>query len=305
MMIEHNKFEIRNLCLYVVIAYAFSWIFWLPQVLSSNKLLAPSYSVYIVGFIAPFGPLVAAFSLTYLKEGKESVEKLLRRGANYKFRKRWLIPLFLLFPLWAGSALLLGSLTEGVKINLPWFSNPLSLVFNFGIYNFVYMFIFVGVAEEFGWRGYALDRLQACFSAATSSVILGLIWGLWHLPLFFISGSPQQAAGLVPYLLQMVVFTIWFTWLYNNINGSVLVAIIFHAMMDLTLLVIFPVTSIFKPNSLPVLYLYFSGLIILVAVIAVWGPKRLVHEKGEQTRPSKNHPKIAKSLIGIVERGHG
>jgi len=278
-MTESNKPITRDLFLYVVIAYAFSWIFWLPQVLSSNRLLElPEFFVYIVGFVAPFGPLVAAFSVTYLKQGKEATKELLRRGADYRFGKRWLIPLFLLFPLWAGSALLVGWLTEGVTIDLPWFSNPLSLVFNFSIYNFVYMFFFVGVSEEFGWRGYALDRLQTRYSAVISSIMLGLIWGFWHLPLFFISGSPQQAAGLVPYLLQIVVFSIWLTWLYNNTGGSVLAAIIFHAMMDLTLLAIFPVTSIFAPSSLPVLYMYFSGLIILVAVIAIWGTKRMIRE---------------------------
>lgn len=200
-MIEHCKIEIRNLSFYFSVAYAFSWIFWLPQVLRDNGLLAPSNFTYVVGFVAPFGPLVAAFSVTYLREGKKEVIIFLKRGVDFKNIKIWFIPLFLLFPLWAGTALLLGILTEGVTINLPWFSNPLSLIFNFGIYNYVYMFVFAGVAEEFGWRGYALDSLQARFSAVTSSIILGLIWGLWHLPTFFISGSNQQVAGFVSYLL--------------------------------------------------------------------------------------------------------
>jgi membrane protease YdiL (CAAX protease family) len=151
----------------------------------------------------------------------------------------------------------------------------MSLVFNVGISNFVYIFIFVGVAEEFGWRGYALDRLQTRFGAASSSVILGLIWGLWHLPLFFIPGSNQQAAGIVPYLLQIIVFSVWFTWMYNNSNRSILSVIVFHTMMDLTLLTIFPVISVFGPNSLPTLSLYISGIVILVFIIMFWGPKRL------------------------------
>jgi membrane protease YdiL (CAAX protease family) len=258
-------------------------MFWLPQVLASNNLISPHFLIYICGFIAPFGPFISAFSVTYLKEGKSAVKKLLKSGADYRFGRIWFIPTFLLFPLWAGTAFLLGILTEGATASLPWFSNPLSLLFNFGISNFVYMFVFVGVAEEFGWRGYALDRLQARFSAIISSIILGLVWGLWHLPLFFIGGSNQQAAGLGPYLLQIVVFSIWFTWLYNNTNCSVLSAIVFHTIMDLTLLTIFPVTSIFEPNSLPVLSMYVSGLMILVAVLIIWGPQRLVRGTKNKT----------------------
>jgi membrane protease YdiL (CAAX protease family) len=275
-MMESGRSRSQNLLPFVVVAYTFSWMFWLPQVLASNNLISPHFLIYICGFIAPFGPFISAFSLTYLKEGKSAVKKLLRRGADCRFERIWFIPTFLLFPLWAGAAFLLGILTGGATINLPWFSNPLSLFFSFGISNFVYMFIFVGVAEEFGWRGYALDRLQARFSATVSSIVLGLVWGLWHLPIFFINGSNQQAAGLGPYLLQIVVFSIWFTWLYNNTNGSVLSVIIFHAMMDLTLLTIFPVTSVFEPNSLPVLSMYVLGVIILIAVLVVYGPQRLM-----------------------------
>lgn len=272
-----KQFEIRNLSLFFTIAYAFSWLFWLPQILYLNNFAAlPELFVYLVGFAAPFGPLVAAFSITYLTEGSRALKELLKRGLACSFRKRWLATAFLFFPIWAGFSFLIGIVAENnAAVNLPWFSDPLSLVFNFGISNFVYMFIFVGVAEEFGWRGYALDRLQARFSAASSSVILGLIWGLWHLPLFFIPGSNQQAAGIVPYLLQIIVFSVWFTWLCNNSNGSIFAVIIFHTMMDLTLLTIFPIISLFGPNSLPALSLYISGIVILVFVVAFWGPKRL------------------------------
>jgi len=163
---------------------------------------------------------VAALSVTGVTEGRGAVGRLLIKGVALKFGKRWLIPTFLFFPAWAGMAYLVGILVQGAVVGLPWFSNPLSLFFSLGIGNFAYMFFFVGIAEEFGWRGYALERLQLRFGALASGTVLGLIWGLWHLPLFLIPGSNQQAAGLGPYLLQIVVFSIWFTWLYNNTGGS-------------------------------------------------------------------------------------
>ncbi len=65
-----SRFKIRSLLLYVAIAYAFSWIFWLPQVLAANGVISWSFFAYICGFIAPFGPFVAAITITYRTEGK-------------------------------------------------------------------------------------------------------------------------------------------------------------------------------------------------------------------------------------------
>lgn len=229
--------------------------------------------------MAPFGPLVSAFSLTYLKKGTMGLKEFVKRGFLFTFKKKWLIIAFLFFPIWAGTSFLIGIAAENAVVNLPWLSNPLSIIFNLGVGNFVYMFIFVGIAEEYGWRGYALDLLQTRFNAVSSSVILGLIWGLWHLPLFFIPGSPQQAAGVPLYLLQIIVFSIWYTWLYNNSKNSILPVIIFHTMMDLTLLVIFPISALFSPNSLPNLFLYASGIAILIFIIAHWGPNELIRKQ--------------------------
>jgi hypothetical protein len=238
-----------------------------------------SFFSYIVGFIAPFGPTIAAFSTTYWSEGKDDAKSLLRRGTKYRLGK-WFIPLFLLSPLWAGSALLIGSLTERTAINLPWLSNPFSLIFNFGIYNFAYLFIFFGAAEEFGWRGYALQKIQTRLNDATiSAIIVGLIWTFWHSPLFFINGSSMQAAGLLPSIAQTVVFSIWLTWFYNNTGGSVLATMIFHSFNALTLFTIFPVTTIFSPGSFPVIFMYATGATITAAIIAIWGPKKLVRKK--------------------------
>jgi len=262
---EHNESENQNLWLYFLIAFAFSWLLWLPAVLSSNG--QPT-------LFGAFGPFVAAFSLTYFNEGKDGVKKLLKRGFDYRFGKVWLIPLFLLFPAINGSALLLGILSEGATPDLFWLSNPLLIIFYF-IYIF---FLAGGVTEEFGWRGYALDRFQARYNAVVSSVILGLIWGFWHLPMFFIKGSLQQSAPIWGFLLQTILLAILFTWLHNNTNGSVLVAIIFHTMYNLTSVIMFPVLFKFGFYSLPILYSFILGLIIVMVVIVIWGPKRLVRE---------------------------
>ncbi len=96
--------------------------------------------------------------------------------------------------------------------------------------------IMAGVGEEFGWRGFALPRLQARHSALVSSLIVGLIWGTWHIPLFLTKGTVQYAwrmeAGLlVPilgYMLFNIAWAIQYTWVFNNTKGSVLLAAVVH-----------------------------------------------------------------------------
>ncbi|MDG6999832.1 MAG: CPBP family intramembrane metalloprotease [Nitrososphaerota archaeon] len=272
------EFRAKSFILYVALAYGFSWAFWLPQVLASNGFVHWSFFSYVVGFVAPFGPTVSAFVVTYWSEGKNAAKSLFKRGTNYRLGK-WFLPLFLLSPIWAGSALLLGSLTEKTAINLPWLSNPFTLIFNFGIYNFVYLFFFFGAAEEFGWRGYALQKIQTRLNAAISAIVVGLIWTFWHTPLFFISGSAMRAAGLLPSLAETVVFSIWLTWFYNNTGGSVLATMIFHSFNALTLYSIFPVAYIFGPGTLPVIFLYSMAAVITVAIVIIFGPKKLVRTK--------------------------
>jgi len=108
------------------------------------------------------------------------------------------------------------------------------------LYNVVPMFIFLtiaaGVGEEFGWRGFLLQRLQARHNALVSGLIVGVAWATWHIPLFFIKGTSQYEqqldGGLLPAILGYAVFVIaqsvQFTWFFNNTRGSVLLAAVMH-----------------------------------------------------------------------------
>jgi membrane protease YdiL (CAAX protease family) len=134
---------------------------------------------------AAFGPLVTAFLLTYLDEGVRGLKILLKRGVYYRFRKIWYIPIFFLFPAMTGGALLLAVLSGETLPELSALSNPFIIAVIF-----VYIFFLGGpFQEEWGWRGYALNRLQARWNTLVSSLILGVLWGAWHLPLFFIEGT--------------------------------------------------------------------------------------------------------------------
>ncbi|HEY8599061.1 MAG TPA: CPBP family intramembrane glutamic endopeptidase, partial [Thermomicrobiales bacterium] len=88
------------------------------------------------------------------------------------------------------------------------------------------------LTEETAWRGFALPRLQARFNALSASLILGLIWALWHLPLFFLANTGQSKMPFPGFVLDVVAVTIVMTWVYNHTRGSVLLAALFHAAFN-------------------------------------------------------------------------
>ena len=104
--------------------------------------------------------------------------------------------------------------------------------------------LFLGgpVGEELGWRGFALPRLQQHRNALDASILLGLIWGLWHLPLYFVLGTGQSEllrAGTSPvfaiggFIGWTIGLSVLFTWLFNQTGGSLIVVILFHASVNL------------------------------------------------------------------------
>jgi len=264
-MEKHGDYEKRNLLLYFFVAFAWSWIFWLLLlVLSKSPLEDPYAPLFFV--VGGFGPFVAAVSVTRFAEGKDGVKRLLKKGIAYRFRRIWYVPIFLFFPAVYGLVFLFGMLT-GLTLDLVWLSNPLILV-----PVFLLLFVLNGTAEEFGWRGYALEKLQNSYSAVVSSLILGFIWWLWHIPLFFVGYYGETPVWL--FLIQMVIYAILFTWIYNNTNRSVFATMIFHAMTNLTLVYIFPVSQ-FGLFSLPIFFDLILMSLVTLLIIALWGPRRL------------------------------
>lgn len=261
--------EIGNdLSLFFIIAFGWSWFFWALQILGINL------------YVAPFGPFVGAFILTYLKTGVAGTRDLLKKGFDPRIGKVWYLPILLLWPSIAGLSLL-GASWSGAHIpELAVLSQPL-----LAVWNFIYILFLGGpLQEEFGWRGYALPRLQANRSALSSSVILGLLWAVWHLPLNFMYWlGPQYEIGLSMFLSTLTLFvfvSILFTWIYNNTGGSIFASMVFHTMLNLSTYVIFPV---FETDGGPTFY-FFLIIALAVFVVAFFGPRRL-RRKGNSESP--------------------
>ena len=222
---------------------------------------------------AALGPFVSAFLLTWWNERGRGVIRLLKRGVDYGFPRVWWVPTIFIFPLICGGALLLVILGGERIPDLMWASNP-SLIVTF----FFSVLLFQGpLQEEFGWRGYALGRLQTRFNAINSSIILGLVWGAWHLPYFWIGEEVVYTYTFLPQVFSTILVSILFTWLYNNTAGSILVALVFHTMLNYSMQM-FPAL---ETEVGALFYLVFS-IATVVAVLAIWGPRRMV--RGEKRK---------------------
>jgi membrane protease YdiL (CAAX protease family) len=91
------------------------------------------------------------------------------------------------------------------------------------------------LGEELGWRGYALPRLLQRFSPLAASLILGVIWGVWHLPSFFVSSLVQSSLAIPVFLFGALCMSILATWLYLHTGGSVLITVLFHLAFNASL----------------------------------------------------------------------
>jgi membrane protease YdiL (CAAX protease family) len=262
--VEQRSLKKGNLLLFFLIAFVWSWSLWLLQILGLNL------------YIAPLGPFVAAFLLTFMNEGEGGVKELLKRGFDPRFGRIWYVPIFLLMPVIAGFSLFAAWLSEGAVPELTVLSQPWLV-----LCNFVYIFFLGGpFEEEFGWRGYALPRLQMRHSALVSSVTLGIMWAFWHLPLNFMAQppGPQYEAAFGMFLgstVTMVFMSIMFTWLYNNTGGSIFATLLFHTMVNLSTYIVFPV---FETQTGPLYYLI-SMIAVAIIILAIFGAKRMVREK--------------------------
>lgn len=199
------------LIIFFVLAYAFSWWPWPLYILG----LAPSP---IIGF----GPFLAAIVVLALTAGKGGVVALLRRMVRWRVR-----------PVWYAAALLLPVAIPlgATMLNVLLGARPPSSAELGAWPNLVPTFFLLllvpgigGAWEEPGWRGYALPYLQAGRSALVASLILGVVWAFWHLPL--------MVDGAIPWsdLAYVLVQTVVYTWLFNNTGGSVLLVMLFHTM---------------------------------------------------------------------------
>jgi uncharacterized protein len=205
---------------YFTLAYAISWVFWLPNVTAFFGWTAP-ISPYIP-LLGAFGPTLAAVIVSSLTEGRTGRSRLTDGLTRWRVGWWWLAALG---PL--GLMLI-------AALGIRWSGGPLPVL---GVTTFALVqSVMHGFGEEIGWRGLALPRLQVRHNALNASVILSLLWAGWHIPLLISNETYRQmgAFGLVGWFFSLLIGSVLLTWLFNGSGGSVLIVAVFHTLLDLS-----------------------------------------------------------------------
>ncbi len=243
---------------FFLLVFALSIPFWLIGAATGIELV-PGLPVAALMFVCP---VTAALILVYRENKTAGLTALLKRSFDYKriAAKVWYVPIVLLMPsvmvLSFGLMRLMGS-----PLPVPQFPVLVAL-------GMLVAFFIAALGEELGWSGYAIDPMQDRWDALQASILLGLVWAVWHIvPLVQAHRSPAWIAW---WSLGTVAARIIMVWLYNNTGKSVFGVALFHAISNVCWQ-LFPIHgSYFDPRL--------NGLIMaLVAAIVtvVWGHRTL------------------------------
>src|SRR5919107_192668 len=265
------------LIMFFVLTYALAWILWLPLVVLQDTIpAAPGLVLVLLGSNVPS---LLAIVLTALVLGRGALRKLLGRLLIWRVDVRWYLvevvgPATLVGGIVAFNALLGG---PAISFNVPLLAAVITLAFH----------IFPGSAlgEEIGWRGYALPRLQARRSALSASLIVGVFWAFYHLPLFFTGQAFRSPSILVPFVISGIALSVILTWVYNSTGGSLLLVVLLHATANL------PLTLLLEPLGsramLP--FMFYVALMVVAAIVVVMvaGHAHLSRKHRKQEEPAQ------------------
>jgi uncharacterized protein len=226
----------RPLIWFFALANLLSWVAWTPYILSENglgllhfrfpELLGTSQFAGVLPG-AYLGPIFSAYVVTRVADGRPGLRRWVGRLANWRVNWRWYVGVVVAVP----AVLTVASvvLTDRGPM-LPALATLIAYV-----PGLVLQMVTTGLAEEPGWRDFALPRLQERFGPLGGTLVLGPLWGVWHLPLFFSDwGNWPNWTWLTPveFVATCVTFSIIMTWVFNRSGESLPIAMLLHTSVN-------------------------------------------------------------------------
>jgi uncharacterized protein len=247
---------------FYILAFGISWIGMISVVLVSRGI-APFYRPYflVLSIFYAIGPALAAAIVSWVAHGKAGIRHLLAGLIRWRVGLVWYIVAVL-------SPVLLFTMAQvvtkllGLTVTIPLPQVNLS-IFAFGV-NFL-----ANTCEEIGWRGFALPHLQQRHNALIATLIVGMLWGLWHLPLVFLVGNPMSEFPLV-WFISIVADAFMYTWIYNSTDGSVLLVSLFHGALN--------IVGAFIAGVSPIAFALINCVVAII-LIAVFGRVNLSRQE--------------------------
>lgn len=265
--------NLRLLLAYAVLTFGISWgvlsfyIFLPETAVSLFGMLSGNHPLF---YLAVYAPAIASFVIVGRTYGFSGLKSFISRILIWRTSLSWVLFLAVGLPaiFYAGSAL-----------NGKLFSEPIPLQLSWAWIGILFLSMIKGPVEEFGWRGFALPILQRNMTPLSASLMIGAVWGIWHLPAFMIGGTQQSSWEFLPFFVGTIAISIIMTALYNQSRGSILLAMIMH----------FQLMNPIWPDAQP----YDTWLLLAVACGIVWYHKNLfLNRTGavDQILPGKELP---------------
>ena len=223
---QFNFLKRHSLVTGIVLMFIYTWTIDL-----SNSGVLPFKVPFAVALTIGWGFIFVSLFMTWLTLGKDAMKTLFKRFFLWRVGWKWYFVAILLMPALRFAAIPLTAWLTGVPADYshPTIRNYIPL--DWPLFALLIAWILFEVftnGEEMGWRGYVLPRLQSKYNALVSSLILGVIWSVWHLPKFFGTGS-SEGRSFFWFTVFTVSVAVLYTWLYNNTHGSLLLVVLFHA----------------------------------------------------------------------------
>lgn len=270
--VQYNSKQFSVVTFYIL-TFLLSWIAWLPGLLLTYDYLQPSEVITkvnsILTIIGGVAPSLVAFLLTYLEKGTSGVKSLWMRAFRLRLGSLF-FPLFLIIPICVVLAHVVHSFFGYAFPVAPIWQEPWMIVPLF------VLFTILVSAEEFGWRGFAMDRLPNQWGILTSGFVLGCTWALWHVPMFLSNGFPHHDVPLpfVPFSFTLILVSILISWFVRK-SKSLAPAFILHAAINVSG-ELFPLVD--KASGNYTSWILANGLLLVVVFVVVRYDPRKVGE---------------------------
>jgi len=244
------KINFFSLVPFLLIAFGLAWgilglFIFLPDWMTSTfGQLTGQHPLF---FLAVYAPVIAAFIIVVYSGGAVGLRRYLARLLLWRCSLAWYAFLIVGIPL----VFLIGS---------AWKGNLFTELFPFSSFwpllAALFFSLIKGPVEEFGWRGLALPLMQRKFTPIVAALILGVIWGFWHMPAFLLSGTQQSAWSFTPFFVGCIALSVIVTALFNASRGSILLSALFH----------FQLMNPIWPDAQP----YDTYIFVVVAALILW-----------------------------------
>ena len=236
-----KKMNRKKLFVFLILTFLWSWIFWIIGLnylsVGINQESIGKFLVFF--FVGVYGPTISAIITTLFFDGLIGVFELIKKLFIWKVPLKYYVYLILLPLIFVIIGIVLYSQFIG-EIGgfdkMAYLSIPTILLAG----------LYAGpLGEELGWRGFLLSEFQKKNSNLKSAIIIGFIWFIWHIPLWWapfgtlVSGEPISLIPVITYFTMLICLSIIITWLVINSKGSVLIAILFHLSINAGIALLF------------------------------------------------------------------